>query len=169
MEGDSVVAAREVGHHREREDQPMRSATIVRRTATALLTAAALLTASTGQAPAAERQGRVDDTLCQVEDGAQICQTVTGVYTLTETPSGRTILTVHLDQVEEITTADGTLRTTLEIDDQYVYDEGEPVVVVSHRLQQREEDGEVTTCTEFGRLVFANGDVRLEAATTPCA
>ena len=147
----------------------MLTATIARRLLPALLTALALLTASTGHASAAGGQGHVDSTLCQVEDGAQICQHVTGVYTLTQTPSGRTILTVHLDQVEEITDADGTLRTTLAIDEQYVYDGGEPVVVVSHRLQQREDDGEVTSCTEVGRLVFANGDVRLEPVATPCA
>ena len=138
----------------------------VRPLVAAALVAVSVLLGATAPASATNTR-RVDNTLCQVEDGVTICQTVTGTYSLSTTPSGRWILTVHLVQ-EEYIYAETTYYASLEIDEQYVYRNGEPVVVVSSRLQQIEQDGDLTSCTDFGRLVFANGQVRFEPTTTDC-
>jgi len=116
----------------------------VRPLVAAALVAVSVLLGATAPASATNSR-RVDNTLCQVEDGVTICQTVTGTYSLSTTPSGRWILTVHLVQ-EEYIYAETTYYASLEI----------------------EQDGDPTSCTDFGRLVFASGQVRLEPTTTDC-
>lgn len=110
----------------------------------------------------------VNSKLCQVEDGQQICQSVTGVYSLIQTSSGLRILNLHLLQEETITSDTTTIYQSLKLDEQYLYRSGEAIVVVLHRVQTRAIDGEPTSCTDFGRLVFAGGEVRLEPVPTDC-
>jgi hypothetical protein len=136
-------------------------------TATAL---AALMSPLMVAAPAGADPGgnTVGSSLCQVEEGQQICQSVTGVYSLTETPSDLLILNLHLIQEETITTETATISQTLELDEQYLYRSGDANVVILRRLQTRTIDGQTTSCTDFGRLVFAGGEVRLEPVVTDC-
>jgi hypothetical protein len=134
------------------------------------LTCLAIVGLSWGTASfaSAAESARINSTLCQVEDTIEICQTVSGTYKFVETSSGSTVLAVHLVQEETIAYPDKTIYSRLEIDDQYVSRDGEPILVTISRLQQLELDDEVVSCTDAGRLVFAGGTVRLDPPATDC-